>query len=277
MLPGSINDNNNRGMTCRFSLICFVCTQIMSTVGLDCPADTYSNSVASICVNCPFGAASPALSLAITNCTCVTGFTGPAGGPCELTNVQRCPSGRYEASSLGAGAPTARMNCSGRCCVQSSGASTSGIISDGTGTYRNNDFCRWSIISTDSTVAISLVFSYLQLETGYWDFVNIWSCAFNTQWNSLSTCTDTTSGTKIGILRSSFRTPTLYTSNTSVLYVELTSDNSFNFNGFEAQWTVCSACPINSNSINSKKTITDCVCNAGYTGLAGRACSQCAV
>jgi hypothetical protein len=246
----------------------------MSTAGQVCPEDMYPNSAASLCLHCPFGSVSPAGSVAITACTCTTGFTGPSGGPCKLTNIHTCPIGRYEAVT-----PTATVTCSGGCCEPQHGTSTSGIISDGTGNVRNSEFCRWIIVSTDSSVVISVVFSYLQIWNVY-DYIKMWECQFNTNWCSLSTCADSACsyGVETAAFRYSFSTPTVYISNTPLLYVEFRSHNvrgpysSSSYKGFMAKWTQCVVCPANTNSIDSRQSITDCVCNAGYTGPNGGPC-----
>lgn len=222
-----------------------------------CPADSYSNSGASSCTNCPFGSVSPAASSVSSACTCITGFTGPAGGPC-VTTIEACPVGRYGTSSTTETVSSATVSCTGSCCYNLGSA----IISDGQGDYINNNVCQWWIAATAADVVVTVLFSYVEIEDGRgknWDWIQI--CGS-------TTCVNTV----IVKIDSSLSSPTVYYSSTSMMYIKFKTDQSVVAKGFEAQWTVCSACPANSNSIESRKSITDCVCNAGFTGNSGGPC-----
>lgn len=230
-----------------------------ATICTTCPADSYSPaSGAASCVSCAFGAYSPAGSSRIFNCTCTNGFAGPSGGPCKLTSMQACPVGRYNSSSTAAG-ETANMTCSGSCCIGSSG--TSGRMSDGIGNYVDNAICGW-VVSGVRDVLISLVVSYLSIQNSAGDSLKITSCA-------ASNCVQ---GTTPVTLTTSISTVSVYTSTTPWMLVTFQTDTSLNGKGFDAQWTVCSLCPTNSYSIQSTSSITDCICNAGFSGPNGGPC-----
>ena len=49
-----------------------------------CAAGKYSTSGAESCTSCQHGASSPEGSSSITNCICIEGYSGPAGGTCTL-------------------------------------------------------------------------------------------------------------------------------------------------------------------------------------------------
>jgi hypothetical protein len=66
-----------------------------------CPASTYSSTTAAttedVCVSCPSGSISVSGSDSITDCTCTSEFTGPAGGPCICpANYEKVPGYRYD-------------------------------------------------------------------------------------------------------------------------------------------------------------------------------------
>jgi len=47
-----------------------------------CTAGTYSGVAAGSCTACPLGSTSATRSTSVTSCTCISGYSGPAGGPC---------------------------------------------------------------------------------------------------------------------------------------------------------------------------------------------------
>ena len=57
----------------------------------DCPAGKYSPAVgATHCSSCPAHSDSPPASIAVTQCACMSPYSGPGGGPCTV-----CDTGKY--------------------------------------------------------------------------------------------------------------------------------------------------------------------------------------
>jgi hypothetical protein len=177
----------------------------------------------------------------------------------QTNALATCVSGQYKAST------TAAVTCSGSCpCVPSSGTN-SGEISDGAANYPNTGQCKW-IISSSGIGNISLSFSQFSLDSNgvQGDYLNINKC-------TSSACTTVE---RIMQLRGSSTTilENIYTSTSGYMQLVLRSDEQLTSSGFVAAWAVCTDCPANSVSVNSRASVTDCVCNAAYKGPNGGPC-----
>ena len=131
---------------------------------------------------------------------------------------------------------TASVTCSGGCsgCVDSSGSSSGTIRddNDGTGDYGANTDCEWLIASNSQ---ISLSFTSFHTEKDY-DYVYVESC-------SSSSCDSAVElaklhGNSANSDTSAADLSTTYTSSTGYLRVRLTSDDSLEYAGFSADWSV---------------------------------------
>lgn len=85
---------------------------------VSCPADTYADSRGlTACAACPANSHAPVGSSNRTACVCGPGFYGPAGGACELCQVDTfCPGGAFSNPCMLHGTATAgavaKTNCS---------------------------------------------------------------------------------------------------------------------------------------------------------------------
>ena len=158
---------------------------------------------------------------------------------------------------------TATMTCGGSCgggCSPSSGA-TSGTISDGSGSYNNNEDCWWLIAAPGAEISVR--FSSFNTESGY-DYVKIYT-------SSSEDASD-----RIASLSGSGSSST-YSSSTGYLRVTFTSDDIIYGNGFYGTWWACTRCAPGQYAVSGAKAVGCPACIAlcrwatcVYTGVRAR-------
>ena len=149
------------------------------------------------------------------------------------------------------------VTCSGSCgCSPSSGRS--GIISDGSGNYGNNENCQWVLQARGGAGIVSLSFSYFDTESGY-DYVTIYEC-------SSSSCS---SRQQVARLAGSVSASSSYRSSTGIMQVVFTSDGSVTRGGFQGEWTA--------GNLGEPISMTCTPCGAGTYASASAAthCADC--
>ncbi len=145
-------------------------------------------------------------------------------------------------------------------CTPSSGA-TSGIISDGAGTYPDFQACWW-LLSASPGVEISISFQSIVLEEMY-DYVLVFQCydALCLKYTELLRYTGTLSDTS-----------TVYSSTTGFLKMVFYSDFTETKEGFTATWSIGGGeqcCPAHSTAPPGASSPQQCVCDAGYISNTG--------
>ena len=139
-------------------------------------------------------------------------------------------------ATAGSGDPacTATVACSGSCACPSSAAASSGSLTDGSGSYGNDEDCSWVITASGGSISIS--FPSFSTESGY-DYVYVYSC------ESSSGATSCGSSSELAKLSgSSVSSSSSWTSTSGIMRVRFTSDGSTTRSGFEGQWQVGGGC-----------------------------------
>lgn len=153
------------------------------------------------------------------------------------------------------------MTCSGTCTCTPSSAS-SGTITDGSGSYKNNENCMWLISSEHE---IQLFFSSFDTESGS-DYVTINRC----------TSASCSPAAQMGQFSGTDTPGSIYTSSTGYLQLLFTSDYSETRSGFEASWSLrisCIECGAGKySSATGTSACTDCGAGA-YSAAAGASAS----
>ena len=242
-------------------ILTFTCS--LNTVTSMCPNNSYGSNSA-ICASCPANSTSSAGSQTVQDCKCNPDFTGRDGEMCT-----QCASGEYkEFSGQQANISSCKISgimfgihigadvhCTGYfhttikdfivfvskggTYYKMTGASVSDVIKTATPDSPSD---RWTVISTPFVLDETSV-------SAMWDgnFLSTTSFSNNNKGYELKNinmncCRKCPAGTfKLGVGSG-----------------------------------VCTACPLNTNSLVGSTIITDCQCNAGYQGADGGSCQPCA-
>ena len=206
-----------------------------------CPVNTYTPAsyLTLTCPACPPFSSSPAGSSAVTQCTCNSGYEGPAGGPCVKIECNAgftgpdggtctpCAAGKYKSIKGSVGC----TNCE------------AGKYAALTASFA----CTLCPAFSTSAVGISAV-TQCTCDLGFTgsDAESCTACAAGKYKTSIGSalCTDCTAGK--------------YSPSTSAT-LEAT----------------CLTCPSNSNSPSASVALSSCTCNLGFTGLDGGSCAAC--
>ena len=270
-----------------------------STLCTLCPADTYAESFASkgidACLSCPNYTRSEAGSRDRMNCLCLPGYSGPKGGPCVacLPGTYKqvngssacvpCAAGKYSPTPsaiaedtcqncpAGSHSAEATVNVSHCLCSRGyTGVPPSPCLPCLKGSYKSTvgslpcELCvAGKYLSEVAQVAASNCSACPANATSAAGSTNISMCI----------CTPGFSGNNGGAC-APCPAGMFKSSNGSA---PCSFCHAGRYSGAVAATSsmVCLACPGNSSSRPGSAHITDCKCNAGYTGPDGDACSAC--
>ena len=246
----------------------------------DCGVNTYSGTVgatmSSVCLGCPSSSNSAASSSSIAECACNAGFTGPNGGVCTS-----CIAGKYKTSS----GSLSCTDCLSGTYSQVSGASSVSVCSGClAGTYSgvagasactscpSNTFSGASASSCQSCQANSVSTAgsasqaYCYCNSGYAHVAGTYTC---------KVCDPGTYNSQLGRTACSNCSVGLYSATSGAVGNETCLSCPL------GQWSPegspsCNLCPANSRAGASSGFVSNCICDAGYTGPNGGPCSACA-
>ena len=231
-----------------------------------CATGTYKETTGiQQCTACPTGYISPEGSTSSAACVdCAAGFTGPSGGPCAA-----CVAGKYKDATgsaacidCGIGTYSSTLAATAAAaCVACPNNTFSGVI--GISNVLACQSCQPNAVS----VAGSVSQEYCYCKAGYAHVETEFRC---------NACTPGTYNSHLARKACSNCTIGMY----SVHY---------NATGPETcqacptgQWSPegsanCNLCPLYSKTLGTSGSVSDCVCDAGYTGKAGSTCTPCSV
>jgi hypothetical protein len=201
-----------------------------------CPAGKYSGTSAAnkaaLCLSCPSGARSASGSTSLNHCICNSGYTGPDGGTCVA-----CVAGKFKTSN----GTAACTQCAAGKYSASTALATDACADCGSNTYSSQDNAQCVACPSYTRSAVS---SSLQTDcncnAGYTgpDGGTCTACSAGKfkPTNGSDACTQCAVGKYVGSLG--------------------------------ATYDQCVLCPRNSTSPAGSDVISNCICDAGTTGIA---------
>ena len=249
--PGSTNCMCNAGATGPIGGVCVSCVagkykHSSGSMGCtDCETGKYAvAAVSNVCEACPSNTVSAIGSDEITDCICNVGYDGPAGGTCTL---QKCGAGST-GPDVGPCVPCVAGKYKGDIGSAECTNCVAGQYSIAVAAV--SDICQNCHLNSVSAIGSD----------------EITDCICNVGWTGSggeAPCSACTPGTYKSSLGSD-------TCENCVAGTYSTSSNGITSD-------VCLSCPLNSNSAEASESPVDCICNAGFSGVRGELCTQCAV
>lgn len=191
------------------------------------------------CTSCPVNSQSPTGSTSLSNCVCNAGFSGPDGGACS-----QCEVGTYK-NLIGSSA-----------CLSCDAAETSPAAS----TSESACICIAGYYLVSDTCTACEIGTYQE---------NLGATACETCPSGSSTANDASASIDLCLCM-----PGYYANfvDGNLAGCEQCADASYKTTLAN---TDCNSCPANAQSPPESDSITDCTCNAGYTGANGSPCTAC--
>ena len=269
--PDSINSGS-----CSKFLACSVCVCSCKQESA-CPASSFESGTVEVCRTCEFGFRGDGLTC--TPCESGEVSTDPISNVCIAGFVSKCPV-------------TRSLTCSGICACTPTTSADAGTITDWQWDYRPNSNCQYMFTSSST---VSIVLTEFETEARF-DVLTIEKCESSNCASPVRLFRD--SGTPaIGIY---------YKTDQARPFLRVTFlSNAWNQEkGFVANWAIvapilevcaadlivpncpvgqylnsgsCSICPSHSVSPANSMAVTDCICNARYSGMNPGTCTMCAI
>ena len=233
-----------------------------SSACIDCGVGTYSTStgatISTTCVTCPTSSSSPLASSAVAACTCNSGFTGPHGGSCTA-----CVAGKYKTST----GSVACTDCLAGTYSTSTGATLAAtclLCPINTFSGASSSSCQQCQANALS-VAGSASQEFCYCKSGYAHVEGSYTCRI---------CDPGTWNSQLGRTACSKCSVGLFSVHYGAVGVETCLSCPL------GQWSPegspnCNLCPVNSRAGASSGAITNCACDAGFSGPNGGTCSAC--
>jgi len=217
-----------------------------------CPENTFSHTGSTSCSQCPGNSTSDAESVSINNCLCNAGFSGVDGGPCVL-----CAIGKFKDTIVN----EACSDCLDNSFSQFEGATScvSCLDSSAHSTGRDRCLCNAGYTQADTVDTrpdcTPCAVNTYQPGSGE---TSCFECDANANGPEAS-ATPVTCLCNAGFYDIKDHTCEKCAAGT---YKEAASTP-------EEDENLCSACPLYANSLQRSVALSDCLCNAGYTGTIG--------
>ena len=230
----------------------------------ECPQNTYSEIAASLCIQCPANSSSAANSNSISDCLCDPGFKYSSlnGGSCEM-----CLEGTYKNSY----ANTVCLACEEGKFSSERGSIVCNDCNNNSQSFplQGGEICKCNAGYIQNTTDLILPVCKPCKANQYQHLSGQTTCVDCPE-NSLSPiATESAMGCLCndGYFQQDSLLPECQACAAGT-YKEaaFSPDNDY---------LPCSTCPINSHSIHTSGSLTECICNAGYEGPDGGPCTAC--
>ena len=259
-----------------------------------CLAGTYKNATGSAaCVVCPSNSSSSEGSTTITACQCNAGFTGPNGGTCT-----QCVAGKFKiatgdepCSDCGAGHYSATVGATSDACLECTANSDAPAASD----ERTDCICNAGSTGSDGGICSECIAGKYKVDTGDAACTTCTSGQYSSSIGATSNvcqeCSENSNAPEASDEQSDCTCNAGHTGQNGGVCTQcvagkfkIATGDAMCSNCIVGHYStavgattsnVCQECTVNSNAPAGSDEQTDCICNAGSTGMDGELCIEC--